>query len=243
MSELSKIIDYKGFKGAGAPNTPPPQKPNTNPTRIRLLLLMVSPILMIITYIIFSAPFILAGKLVPHIIGALCAGITIAIYDWIIEAYAYRKGLWFCYGGYQKIGRIDFRHVPIDMVIGFIASGFCVAIISYFPELFRYLGWNFWPISDSNIDIWLIPGLLVILALYGALGDFQTKRLGIWMNGPNWTYWKCAFYAWLPGLTLGIVVDRLIMLTWTNPILLTLTIVTTFVTLMIFFVKQVILGS
>jgi len=233
MSEGDQSVDYKGFKGAGGPSAPPPQKPNTNPTRARLLLLIASPIEVAIIFIVFSFPFTAAGMLIAHIIGGLCAGITIAIYDWIVEAYAYVKGLWFCYGGYQKIGKLDFRHVPIDMVISFVVTGFCLAFISYFPELFRYWGWNFWPISDSSLDLWLIPGLLVLLALFGAFGDFRTKRSGVWMNGPSWSYWKCAFFAWLPLLTSGIIFDRLVLLTWTNPILLAFTIITLFLILTI----------
>jgi hypothetical protein len=237
MSELDQSIDYKGFKGAGAPNAPPPQKPNTNPTRARLLLLILPLILVVVAYIFFNFPFSAAGTLMPHIIGALCTGITIAIYDWIIEAYAYKKGLWFCYGGYQKIGKLDFKHVPFEMLISFIGEGFAVAFLSYYPELLRYWGWNFWPISNAYLDILLVPGLLVIIALIGAFGDFQSKKLGVWMNGPTWSYWKCAFYAWFPLLSLGILVDRLVILTWINPILLILTIALIFVILIIITLK------
>lgn len=220
MTNSDQSVDYEGFRGAGGPNAPPPQKTDTNPTRARLLLLVLSPIEVIITLLLFIPYFAAAGLLWAHITGAIGAGITIALYDWIVEAYAYVKGLWFCYGGYQKIGRVDFKHVPIDMVLSFVATGFCIAFISYFPELFRYWGWNFWPISDPTLDIWLLPGLLVLLALFGAFGDFRTKRSGVWMNGPSWSYWKCAFYAWLPLLTSGILVDRLMLLTWANPLLL-----------------------
>lgn len=243
MSDLEKAIDYKGFKGAGAPNAPPPQKPNTNPTRVRLLLLLLSPVLIATVTIVFFRTFNTAGTFIPHIIAALCTGITYAIYDWILEAYAYKKGLWFCYGGIHKIGRIDFKHVPIDMVIGFIGNGYIVAFITYYPELLRNWGWNFWPLSDSNMDIWLVPGLLVIIALFGAFGDFQSKRMGNWMNGPTWSYWKCAFFAWLPGLTSGVIVDRLIMITWTNLTLLILTIVAVFliqIIILIIFIKKII---
>jgi hypothetical protein len=242
MVNSDQSIDYDGFKGAGEPNAPPPQKPNTNPTRVRLLLLIVSPIEIAITLLLFSSSFTAAGLLLAHIIGALCSGITIAIYDWIIEAYAYVKGLWFCYGGYQKIGRLDFKHVPFDMVLSFIATGFCYAFISYFPELFRYWGWNFWPISDPSLDLWLVPGLVVLLAIFGALGDFRTKRSGVWMNGPTWFYWKCAFLAWLPLLTSGILVDRLVLLTWTNPLFLFTTILiiaAIFAVVTIYLVKKV----
>ena len=228
MLEGDKSIDYEGFKGAGAPNAPPPQKPNTNPTRARMYLLLLSPLLVAAAYIIFNRPFSSAGTLIPHIISALCAGFTLAILDWIIEAYAHVKGLWFCYGGYQKLGKIDFKHVPFEMLISFIGTGFAVAFISYYPELLRYWGWNFWPIIDPSLDIWLAPGLIAIIALIGAFGDFQTKRMGVWMNGPSWTYWKCAFYAWFPLLSTGIIVDRLILITWTNPLSLILTIISIF---------------
>jgi hypothetical protein len=233
MPEANPAIDYEGFKGAGGPSTPPPQKPNTNPTRSRLLLLITSPIMVTVAIFLFSFPFNAAGTLFPHIIGGLCAGLTIAIYDWIIEAYAYQKGLWFCYGGYQKVGKLDFKHVPFDMIISFIGTGFTLAFVSYFPELLRNWGWNFWPISNPALDIWLVPGLLVLVAVGGALGDFYTKRAGVWMNGPTWSYWKCAFLAWLPLLTSGIVVDRLILHFWTNTIGVMVVILTVFLSLTI----------
>jgi hypothetical protein len=159
--------------------------------------------------------------------------VTIALFDWIIEAYAHEKGLWFCYGGYQKIGKLDFKHVPVDMVIGFICTGFSLAIVTYFPQLLRSWGWDFWPISDPAWDSVGIVLILVGMSLFGAFADFRSKRTGVWMNGPGWNYWKCAFYAWLPLLSSGILVDRVILFSWTNPIYLTLVICTIFLTLTI----------
>ena len=237
MAEIDNSI-YEGFKGAGAPNAPPPQKPGSNPTKARMLLLFLTPILALVAYIVFSAPFTLAGTLIPHIFGALCAGLAIALIDWIIEAYAYIKGLWFCYGGFQRIGKLDFRHVPLEMIISFIGTGFGVALLSYYPELLRYWGWNFWPISNPELDIWLVSGLLILLALFGAFGDFQTKKMGVWMNGPTWYYWKCAFFAWLPLLSSGIVVDRLIIFTWTNPLLLILVVLIIFLMLLMIIILE-----
>ncbi|NVM31471.1 MAG: hypothetical protein HWN65_21715 [Candidatus Helarchaeota archaeon] len=232
MSDSDQEIDYEGFKGAGGPRAPPPQKPNTNPTRQRLISLPGAPILVTVALIIFSFPFNVEGTLVPHVIGALCAGLTVAIYDWIIEAYAYVKGLWFCYGGYQKVGKLDFKHVPIDMVIGFVAMGFSLSIVTYFPQLFRYWGWHSWfPVANPTFDLLWIPGLLVGASLWGAFSDFRAKRTGVWMNGPTWSFWKCAFYAWLPGLTTIIVVDRFIVYFWTNPVGLALSILIPFLTL------------
>ena len=66
MSNNNTSIDYKGFKGAGSHNAPPPQKPNTNPTRIRLLLLLLAPILMSIVMIIFGPLFIIADSLLSR---------------------------------------------------------------------------------------------------------------------------------------------------------------------------------
>ncbi|MHA1265825.1 MAG: hypothetical protein ACTSRS_11385 [Candidatus Helarchaeota archaeon] len=226
-----RSVDYKGLRGAGAPCNPPPQKPNSNPTKVRLILLLFTPILITITLVIFYAPFNANGTFKIHLIAAFCAGCTIALYDWIIEAYAYVKGLWFCYGGYQKIGRLDFKHVPLDMVIGFIGTGFCLAIVSYYPQLLRYWGWNFYPISDPAWDILGVCFLVVGMSLFGAFADFKSKRAGVWMNGPTWTYWKCAFYAWLPLLTIGVIVDRLIFYLWSNLVGLFLTILIVFLAL------------
>ncbi len=233
MSESDHSIDYEGFKGAGGPRAPPPQKPNTNPTKGRIYSLNMSLIGTIIIFFVCFTTFKASGTLLAHIISALCAGLAIAIWDFNIESYAYVKGLWFCYGGYQKIGRLDFKHVPIEMVLGFIAIGFSFAFVSYWPELFRSWGWNFWPISNPNLDIWSLPGFIVIMGMLGAYGDFLTKRSGIWMNGPTWSYWKCAFFAWVPGLSLGIIVDRLIFYLWSNPIGLTLAILIPFLILII----------
>lgn len=186
------------------------------------------PVVVTIALLIFSGPFVAAGTFVPHIISALCAGFYIAIYDWIIEAYAHEKGLWFCYGGYQKVKGIDFKHVPIDMVIGFVGVGFIVAFVTYVPELLRSWGWDFWPINNPELDVWLVPGFLVLFSLAAAFVDFRSKRSGVWMNGPTWYYWKCAFYAWLPMMATGIVVDRLVFLTWANPLLLSIAIIIPF---------------
>lgn len=228
MSNHNQSVDYEGFKGAGSPRAPPPQKPDTNPTRERLIMLGLSPILVAGFLIIFSFMFNSQGTLIPHIIGALCGGITIAIYDWTIEAYAYEKGLWFCYGGYQKVGKLDFKHVPVDMVIGFVAIGFTLSIASYSPQLFRSWGWNFWPISDPSLDLLALPIIIIPMSLFGAFFDFRSKRSGVWMNGPTWSYWKCAFYAWLPLLTSGIIVDRLILLSWIYPTQLIIVIILPF---------------
>ncbi|MHA1130570.1 MAG: hypothetical protein ACTSQI_20985 [Candidatus Helarchaeota archaeon] len=242
MAESDQSVDYEGFKGAGGPNAPPPQKPGTNPTRKRLILLVLSPIVVIIVLIVFSSLFAAQGILFAHIIGALWAGFTIAIYDWIIESYAYVKGLWFCYGGYQKIGIIDFKHVPIDMVLGFIGTGFSLTIISYFPQLFRFWGWTFPLLSNFSLDFIGVIVLLVVMSLFGAFADFRSKRSGIWMNGPTWSYWKCAFYAWLPLLSSGIIIDRLILLTWKIPTLLTLILTAPFLVetvIIIYLIKKV----
>ena len=212
MSDIKQDVDYDGFRGAGGPNTPPPQKPNTNPTKPRLIMFIVGYCTLPIPIIIFSTIWALP-ILLFHIISALCGGVVIAVYDWIIEAYAYKKGLWFCYGGYQKVGNIDFKHVPIEMVIGFVSIGFNLAFVSNIPYLFRGWGWDFlgwWSAYFPFLDIIWIIIVLVFLSLFGSFGDFQSKKQGIWMNGPTWTYWKCAFYAWLPLLTSGILLDRLV---------------------------------
>lgn len=208
MSESDEI--YTTYKGAGGPGDPPPQKIGTDPTKERILFVVANAIVILIAFIIFGPLFFVSGTLIAHIISALCGGITIAIWDWIIEAYAYKKGLWFCYGGYQKIGKVDFKHVPFDMLVGFVLYGFTVSFLSYFPALFRFWGFDIIPINYIILDTLAIAILLVALSLFGSYADFDSKKRGIWMNGPTWTYWKCAFYAWLPLLTLGVVVDHVL---------------------------------
>ncbi len=200
---------YTTFKGAGAPSNPPPQRPNSNPSRVRILELAVAPVPAVILLLVFAPIFNASNSLGQHVLSALCCGFVIAVYDWIVEAWAYTKGLWFCYGGYQKLGRIDFKHVPIDMIIGFIGTGFTLAILSYYPALLTSWGWAL-PFMTPPFDLVYLPGFLVLSAMVGAFGDFQTKKSGVWMNGPTWTYWKCAFLAWLPLLTSGIIIDRLV---------------------------------
>jgi hypothetical protein len=150
MSNSNTSIDYEGFKGAGGPRAPPPQKPNTNPTKGRLIVFIATPFLAMTMLIIFFNTFNTAGTLLPHIVSALCGGITIALWYFTIESYAYVKGLWFCYGGYQKIGRFDFKHFPLEMPLGFLGIGFSLVFFSYWPELARNWGWNFWTISNPN---------------------------------------------------------------------------------------------
>lgn len=210
MSEPEQKIDYKGFRGAGGPSDPPPQKSNTNPTKHRIILMVISLLAMPIPVLIYLYPFLLSGTLIFHIISALCGGITIAIYDWIIEAYAYKKGLWFCYGGYQKIGKLDFQHVPIDMLIGFVGLGSIICYLSHVIEVGRTLGIDPLPPLTPLADIVSILNIVVMVSIIGALDDFRSKRLGIWMNGPTWNFWKCVLYAWVPLITSGIVVDRIV---------------------------------
>jgi len=208
MSESDEI--YTTYKGAGGPGAPPPQRPGTDPTKQRIRSLLVSAIVIPIIFIFFGPLFFLSGTLIAHIISALCGGITIAILDWIIEAYAYKKGLWFCYGGYQKIGNVDFKHVPFEMLVGFVLGGFTVSFLSYYPQLLRFWGFDIIPIDRIILDLIAVVILLVVLSLFGSFSDFNAKKQGVWMNGPTWTYWKCAFYAWLPGLALGVVIDHVI---------------------------------
>ncbi|MHA1301632.1 MAG: hypothetical protein ACTSO9_19600 [Candidatus Helarchaeota archaeon] len=147
--------------------------------------------------------FLLFQPDIVEIIAASIAGVFTAVYDWSIEAYAYKKGLWFCHGGIQKIELgdkvIDFKHVPIDMVISFWFFGFMYSILATFPDRNRTL-YHF--ISDPALtnpalDFVWIAILCVIMATLGAIFDFHSKRSGVWENGKTWTFWKCAYYAWL----------------------------------------------
>jgi len=208
MSESDEI--YTTYKGAGGPGAPPPQRPGTDPTKERIRVVIIFAILVPIAFIFFGPMFFLSGTLLQHIISALCGGVIIAIWDWAIEAYAHKKGLWFCYGGYDKVGKVDFKHVPFDMLVFFVFYGFILSFVSYFPALFRFWGFDIIPINYVILDTIAIAVLLVALSLFGSFADFNSKKQGVWMNGPTWTYWKCAFYAWLPLLASGVIIDHLI---------------------------------
>ncbi|MHA1378211.1 MAG: hypothetical protein ACTSRG_07500 [Candidatus Helarchaeota archaeon] len=160
---------------------------------------------MILAFILFQPNTI-------ELIAASIAGLFTALYDWCIEAYAYKKGLWYCYGGFQeiKIGNktIDFKHVPIDMIVSFWFFGFMYSILATFPDRNRNL-YHF--ITDPALvnpmldPLW-IAILCIIMATLGAIFDYNSKGSGVWQNGETWTFWKCAYYAWLSLICFTIVI-------------------------------------
>lgn len=160
--------------------------------------------------IIFALIIIIIFKPEKHKIKfAFFAGIFCAIYDFIIEAIAYKYGAWFCYGGIQfiKIGnlKIDFLHVPIDMIVGFVFYGMAISIMSEFPDLFRR--WKFFPkiYGNKRYDLLHKIVFLILISINGAGGDFISKNFGIWETAKWWTFHHTAFIAWLSlnGLTIG----------------------------------------
>ncbi len=132
---------------------------------------------------------------------AFLAGAVCGAYDWTIEAIAYKKGLWFCYGGIQKIAlgdmTIDFMHVPIDMVIGFVFYGVIISFVSIYREIadrYERLAGRLHP----GYDAVRLAAVLILFSFGGATVDFASKKLGIWQNGPTWSYLDTALVAWLP---------------------------------------------
>jgi len=180
------------------------KKKNLKQTTFRLASFIPILILFIVVYVIFIPKF-------ENIIGGIITGITISVYDFIIEYYAYKHGLWYCYGGFQKIGKYDL-HVPIDMSILFFIGGFTLALFSTFPN---YLRETFFVeillLLNPYLDILWILISLIIISLIGALVDFSSKKFGVWKNGETWTYWKCAFFAWFPLLTFPVLLNYLIL--------------------------------
>ncbi|MBD3230885.1 MAG: hypothetical protein GF329_22090 [Candidatus Lokiarchaeota archaeon] len=176
---------------------------NRSATIFRLSSFIPIILFLIIVYIIFSPTL-------SMIIAGIFSGITISIHDFIIEFYAYKKELWLCYGGFQKIGKYNL-HVPLDMSILFFIGGLSLGIFSTFPEYLREKEILNGLFSNPMFDwIWILV-ILVIIALIGAAADFISKRFGVWENGKNWTFWKCAFFAWLPLLIFSVVVNYLVL--------------------------------
>ncbi|MHA1752714.1 MAG: hypothetical protein ACTSYZ_10130 [Candidatus Helarchaeota archaeon] len=144
-----------------------------------------------------------------NIIAGIVSGVTIAIHDFIIEYYAYKRGLWYCYGGFQQVGKYNL-HVPIDMSVLFFIGGFVLGNFSIFPIYIREHGLIIDPIITSPyLDIVWIFLALIILAFIGAGMDFLSKKFGVWENGRTWTYWKCAIYAWFPLLAFSVIMNYL----------------------------------
>ena len=180
------------------------ERKKLNPTTFRLTSFIPIVIILIILWIIFKPNF-------KMIIGGILAGSIISIHDFIIEYYAFKKGLWYCYGGFQKIGKYNL-HVPIDMSILFFIGGFDLAIFSTFPTFIRENHLLINPlINNPYLDfIWIILSL-IILSLFGAAADFSSKKFGVWENGETWTYWKCVFYAWFPLLCFPVILNYIIL--------------------------------
>ncbi|MFX1451290.1 MAG: hypothetical protein ACFFCM_10635 [Promethearchaeota archaeon] len=153
--------------------------------------------------ICFPLTFIIFQPSIIELIAASIAGLFTAIYDWSIEVYAYKKELWFCYGGCQKIEignkTIDFKHVPIDMIISFWFFGFMFSMLSTFPDRNRvmYKIITDPALTNPTLDpIWIIA-LCFILATFGAIFDYSHIGCGVWKPGKNWSFVKCAYIAWL----------------------------------------------
>ncbi|TFF85779.1 MAG: hypothetical protein EU551_03340 [Promethearchaeota archaeon] len=171
-------------------------------TLFRLSTFIPMVIILIFVFIVFdpNSKIIIAG---------IFSGLTISIHDFIIEFYAFKHDLWYCYGGFQKIGKYNL-HVPIDMIILFFIGGLSLGIFSTFPNFIRQLTYyNGILFKNPYLDfIWVFIAL-VIIALIGASADFISKKFGVWENGKTWTFWKCAFYAWLPLLCLSVFIFQL----------------------------------
>ncbi|MHA1233024.1 MAG: hypothetical protein ACTSPQ_20550, partial [Candidatus Helarchaeota archaeon] len=146
-----------------------------------------------------------------EIIVGIVSGMVMSVHDFIIEYYAYKHKIWICYGGFQKIWKYNL-HVPLDMLILFFIGGFELSIFSTFPEFLRQRGIFIGTLIDYPIFdfIWILI-ILIIIALIGAAGDFLSKKFGVWENSKNWTFWKCAFYAWLPLLIMPVVISRILL--------------------------------
>lgn len=133
---------------------------------------------------------------------AAAAGITAALFDFTIESIAGENDLWYCYGGFQKIsvgGReFDFLRVPADMIGGFVLSGILFSLLSDAPRLLRRRNPLLRPLLPHRRDRRWKRLFAVGASMSGAGGDFLSKSIGVWENGPGWTYWHCAFAAWLP---------------------------------------------
>lgn len=211
MEDIDPSI-YTGFKGAGAPGAPPPQKPNTNPIKFVYGVILAGIVLLIVCLVISS----FASKGTEYFqlfISALCAGIATVVVEWMYEIDALATGRWFNYcDGHSRLGKINL-HLPIEIMTIFIFLAPCLVYASYVPELSRRFGINIWPFSDPFFDLPYIVVMLLMVSLIAAFSDFTThKKVGLWMNGPDLTYWKMALTCWLPGATITVVVGRILML-------------------------------
>lgn len=140
------------------------------------------------------AAFVAIAILKParkEIKSAFQAGIVCAVYDFIIEAIAFKYGVWFCYGGFQIL------HVPVDMSVQFLFYGMMISTVSGFPALFRR--WDFLKVLYGNKRHDFIHRIIfmILISVWGATGDFISKKLGIWENASWWTFYHTAFIAWL----------------------------------------------
>ena len=179
-------------------------KRRLSPTQYRMIGYIPIIICMPLSFIIFQPSTI-------EIVAASIAGVLTAVYDWVIEAYAYDKGLWFCYGGCQKfeIGgkTVGFHHVPIDMIVSFWFFGFMFSLLSTFPDRNRVI---YKIITDPVLTnplwdpIW-IAILCVIMATFGAIFDYRHIGCGVWKPGENWNFVKCAYIAWLSLISFTII--------------------------------------
>lgn len=184
------------------------KKANLTPTQHRFISYIPTIICMPLAFIIFQPSII-------EIFAASIAGLFTSVYDWSIEAFAYKKEIWYCYGGIQKIkiGNkiIDFKHVPIDMIINFWFFGLMLSLLSTFPDRNRIIykiitG----PLINPMLDPIWISLICIILATFGAIFDFSYIGCGVWKPGKNWSFAKCAYIAWLSLIGFTVIIFYLI---------------------------------
>lgn len=92
--------------------------------------------------VVFTAGYLVAWRrLRPSTaqnVAALLAGVAVAAYDWAGEVWLYDRGVWVYQGGIQALGvfgaTLDFRHVPMEMPLGFIPGVAAMCLLLLVPH-------------------------------------------------------------------------------------------------------------
>jgi hypothetical protein len=212
MENNSNSVDYYGFEGAGGPGAPPPPKPGANIDRARYLT-SLSCVAMGATGLAIAATVYRGSEYLKFVTAGLYTGATVAVFDWIVETHSFVKGYFFTYGGHTRIGRLNTYHIPFEMSLGFVPLGCGLLGLTCGAFWLREWGADFWPFSNpALISAFYIPGMLIVTSLIGSYIDYASKKQGIFMNGPGWTFKKHVLSTWIPLSTAGALVGGTLML-------------------------------
>ena len=133
-------------------------------------------------------------------------GLSMMIWDFILETIAVKMGWWYPLGGIQLA---PYLVIPLEMVISFLFLGMATGFLFGAPIDIRQNDnihiphqWLKRLVQNPRFDLLYQLGFIVILAFVGMDGDYNAGP-SIWVPGPSWQR-EYTFLIWLFGGLLGL---------------------------------------